>query len=71
MEGIPRKAYYLATKVGRYEKDPKLMFDFSAEKTRKSIETSLKRLGVDYIDVIQVNITNFPLMSNEFTIMLF
>lgn len=35
------------------------MFDFSAEKTRASIETSLKRLGVDYIDVIQVHDIEF------------
>lgn len=55
LEGIPREAYYLATKVGRYEKDPKLMFDFSAEKTRKSIEESLKRLNVDYFDILQVS----------------
>ncbi|KAK4880367.1 hypothetical protein RN001_008513 [Aquatica leii] len=50
LKGIPREAYYLATKVGRYEADPKVMFDFSAEKTRNSIDTSLKRLGVDYVD---------------------
>lgn len=58
LERIPRSAYYLATKVGRYEKDPKLMFDFSAEKTRKSVDTSLKRLGVEYVDVIQVRTKN-------------
>lgn len=46
----------MATKVGRYEKDPTLMFDYSAEKTRNSIETSLKRLKVDYLDVIQVKL---------------
>ncbi|KAJ3656567.1 hypothetical protein Zmor_015637 [Zophobas morio] len=55
LEGIPRKAYYLATKVGRYEKDPKFMFDYSGKKTRESIEVSLKRLGVDYVDLLQVH----------------
>lgn len=30
------------------------MFDFSAERTLQSVEESLKRLGLDYIDVIQV-----------------
>jgi len=59
LEGIPRKAYYLATKVCRYEKDPKEMFDFSAQKTKESINTSLKRLGVDYIDVLQVHDIEF------------
>lgn len=56
---IPRKAYYLATKVGRYERDPKLMFDFSARKTRESVEKSLKKLGVDYVDVIQIHDLEF------------
>ncbi|KAG5872413.1 hypothetical protein JTB14_013658 [Gonioctena quinquepunctata] len=59
LEGIPRKAYYLATKVGRYEKDPKLMFDFSAKKTKESIDASLKRLGLDYVDVLQVHDIEF------------
>lgn len=59
LKDVPREAYYIATKVGRYEKDPKLMFDFSAEKTRESIDLSLKRLKVDYIDVIQVHDIEF------------
>ncbi|CAG9855904.1 unnamed protein product [Phyllotreta striolata] len=59
LEGIPRKAYYLATKIGRYEKDPNLMFDFSAKKTKESIEASLKRLRVDYVDVLQVHDVEF------------
>ncbi|KAJ8949592.1 hypothetical protein NQ314_008174 [Rhamnusium bicolor] len=59
LEGIPRKAYYLATKVGRYEKDPKLMFDFSAEKTKKNIDSSLKRLGLEYVDILQVHDIEF------------
>ncbi|XP_072401192.1 uncharacterized protein [Diabrotica undecimpunctata] len=59
LEGIPRKAYYLATKIGRYEQDPKLMFNFSAQKTRESINTSLKRLKVDYVDVLQVHDVEF------------
>lgn len=54
LKGIPRQAYYIATKVGRYELDHENMFNFTAEKTRKSIEKSLKLLGVDYVDVIQV-----------------
>ena len=30
------------------------MFDFSAERTLQSVDESLRRLGLDYIDVIQV-----------------
>ncbi|KAJ8954404.1 hypothetical protein NQ318_011078 [Aromia moschata] len=60
LEGIPRKAYYIATKVGRYEKDPpNLRFNFTAEKTKESVETSLRRLRVDYVDIIQVHDIEF------------
>ena len=30
------------------------MFDFSAERTIQSVEESLERLGLEYVDVIQV-----------------
>lgn len=59
LKGIPRQAYYIATKVGRYELDIKNMFDFSKEKTRLSFENSLKNLGLDYVDVIQVHDIEF------------
>ncbi|KAK0093494.1 hypothetical protein PV326_013398 [Microctonus aethiopoides] len=59
LKGIPRSAYYIATKVGRYELDFKNMFDFSIEKTRKSIKRSLELLQLDYIDVIQVHDIEF------------
>ena len=32
----PRDKFVIATKVGRYDIDPKKMFDFSAERTMKS-----------------------------------
>ena len=51
---VPRQAFYLATKVGRYERDTARMFDFSAEKVRSSVLESLARLRLDYIDLIQV-----------------
>jgi aryl-alcohol dehydrogenase-like predicted oxidoreductase len=51
LESIPRKSYYLATKVGR---TPDCAFDYSKENTLTSVENSLKKLKVDYIDVIQV-----------------
>ncbi|XP_012135029.1 uncharacterized protein LOC100880182 isoform X2 [Megachile rotundata] len=59
LKGIPRKAYYIATKVGRYELNYENMFDFSKEKTRNSFNDSLKRLGLDYVDVIQVHDIEF------------
>jgi len=50
LKGIPRSRYYLATKVGRYGDAE---FDFSAKRSAESVEASLRRLGVDYLDLIQ------------------
>jgi aryl-alcohol dehydrogenase-like predicted oxidoreductase len=50
LNGIPRKSYTLATKVGRYGDS---QWDFSRTATLRSIDESLARLGTDYIDVIQ------------------
>ncbi|MCL4303141.1 MAG: aldo/keto reductase [Anaerolineae bacterium] len=50
LKGVPRDRYYLATKVGRYGEDE---FDFSAKRVTASVDESLIRLGLDYIDVIQ------------------
>ena len=36
LPSYPRDSFVIATKVGRYDKDPKKMFDFSAEKTLAS-----------------------------------
>ena len=47
------QAYYLHTKVGRYEPDIERMFDFTAERVIRSVEESLARLRLDYIDCIQ------------------
>ena len=33
---LDRSEFVIATKVGRYEKDPKQMFDFSKSKTLES-----------------------------------
>ena len=39
--------------VGRYEPDVERMFDFTAERVTRSVEESLARLRVGYIDCIQ------------------
>ncbi|XP_049843525.1 uncharacterized protein LOC126295222 isoform X5 [Schistocerca gregaria] len=59
LKEVPRQAYYIGTKVGRYELDPRRMFDFSASKTRQSIEKSLKLLQLDYVDILQVHDVEF------------
>ncbi|CAH3151272.1 unnamed protein product [Porites evermanni] len=59
LKDVPRQAYYIATKVCRYEPEVQKMFDFSAERTLQSVDESLRRLGLDYIDVIQVHDMEF------------
>ena len=50
LTGIPRDRYFLGTKVGRYGD---ANFDFSAKRITRSVDESLARLGVDYVDFIQ------------------
>ena len=59
LKAVPRAAYYLSTKVGRYHADTLEMFDFTYERTLRSVAESLERLGLDYIDVIQVHDPEF------------
>ncbi|XP_017855752.1 PREDICTED: L-galactose dehydrogenase [Drosophila arizonae] len=59
LKDVPREAYYIATKVARYELDYENMFDFSARKTRESVEKSLQLLGLEYVDVIQIHDVEF------------
>lgn len=55
LKDVPREAYFIATKVGRYEKDVRRMFDFSPARIKQSAKESLQRLGLDYVDVLQLH----------------
>ena len=55
LNGVPRDQYFIGTKVGRYFWEVSKRFDFSAERVTKSIEESLKRLQLDYVDILQVD----------------
>nr|ACG75921.1 galactose dehydrogenase [Malpighia glabra] len=46
--GVPRNEYIVSTKCGRYKEG----FDFSAERVTRSIEESLERLQLDYVDIL-------------------
>lgn len=62
LKEIPRDKYCLATKVARHgyqEED----FDFSAESVTRDVDESLQRLGVDYVDFIQVHDMEFGNME--------
>ncbi|MEO6004916.1 MAG: aldo/keto reductase [Opitutus sp.] len=55
---VSRDRYYLATKVARYGA-AMADFDFSAGRVTRSVDESLSRLGVDYVDFIQVHDMEF------------
>jgi L-galactose dehydrogenase len=52
LRGVQRDRYLLATKVGRYGETG---FDFSSERAQRSMDESLQRLGVEYVDLIQAH----------------
>ena len=59
LRNIPRDKYFLSTKVGRYGKDGKNTWDYSAQRATESVYESMERLGVDYIDLINVHDIEF------------
>jgi aryl-alcohol dehydrogenase-like predicted oxidoreductase len=56
---IPRDKYFVSTKVGRYWQNGEKIWDYSAEKTIKSVDESLRRLKTDYIDFIHCHDIEF------------
>ena len=59
LRNIPRSAYHLSTKVGRYGKDGVNTWDYSAKRATDSVYESMERLGIDYIDIINVHDIEF------------
>jgi aryl-alcohol dehydrogenase-like predicted oxidoreductase len=56
LSGVARDSYVLATKVGRFGPGE---HDYSARRVTASVDESLKRLGVDCVDVIQCHDIEF------------
>jgi L-galactose dehydrogenase len=56
LKDIARDKYFLATKVGQYGEG---VFDFSAARVTRSVDESLARLHVDYLDLIQCHDIEF------------
>lgn len=59
LKGIDRSKYYLSTKVGRYGKDGKNTWDYSAKRVTDSVYESMERLNIDHIDLINVHDIEF------------
>ena len=53
---IRRDRFILGTKCGRYDVDK---FDFSAERVTRSVDESLERMEIDYLDIIQCHDIEF------------
>jgi aryl-alcohol dehydrogenase-like predicted oxidoreductase len=49
LRGVPRDSYTLSTKLGRFDVDK---FDFSAQRVIESVDVSLHRLGIEYVDLM-------------------
>ncbi len=58
-KGLSRESFYLATKAGRYGEGEGKSYDYSSERVIQSVDESLERMGVDYIDIIQVHDVEF------------
>jgi len=54
-----REDIILNTKVGRYESNPKYMFDFSGRRVMDSVKLSIQRMKCQYIDVLQLHDPEF------------
>ncbi len=57
---IPRRRYYLGTKLGRYAG---AHFDFSAKRVAESVDVSLERMKVEHLDVVLCHDLEFVEMS--------
>jgi D-threo-aldose 1-dehydrogenase len=55
MQGKPREAYTLSTKAGRFASGSGSRFDYSRDSFMRSVETSLCRLQVDWLDIVMIH----------------
>ncbi|GAB5593381.1 hypothetical protein Unana1_08281 [Umbelopsis nana] len=62
-EEFPRSSYYIATKCGRYGYTTK-EFDYSAARTRESVQESLRRMKTSYLDIVYCHDVEFVPFDN-------
>ncbi len=58
LRGIDRRRYFLATKIGSYS-EARNDYDYSARRTKESVQASLDRIGVTHLDIIQCHDIEF------------
>jgi len=59
LKEVPRQAYIVTAKVGKYSPDVLRMYDYSAERTEESVNQTLNRLQLDYVDIVQIQDVDF------------
>lgn len=64
MANSKKNNIYIATKAGR-RIDPHVFEGYTIETIRKHIERSLKNIGVDYLDLLQLHCPPTPVYDNE------
>lgn len=67
LKEIPRDAFMLSTKVGRYGKDGVNTWDYSGKRATESVYESMERLHLDYIDLINVHDIEFADLNQVVT----
>jgi D-threo-aldose 1-dehydrogenase len=56
LAGIPRERFVLSTKIGRIvTSSDQWVFDFSRDAVRRSLDASLERLKLDYVDILHIH----------------
>lgn len=63
LKEIPRDRYFLSTKVGRYGNNGIKSWDYSARRAADSVNESMDRLNIDYIDLIYCHDIEFASMD--------
>ncbi len=69
LQGIERDQYVIQTKVGRViEPDGQVIYDYSQEGVLKSLESSLKRMKIDYVDTLLIHDPDVGAPSTQYII---
>jgi D-threo-aldose 1-dehydrogenase len=57
LRDLPRSSYVISTKIGRVLKEDRsgYVFDYTRDGVQRSLEGSLRRLGMDYVDILHVH----------------